>query len=76
MENIETYDPWVRRAFIAGISCLSDDERCPWFKNKTLFRRDYLDQIVEKWVMKNHFLWCHKYFKAIDSWDQVLFHIA
>jgi len=48
-------DPWLRRAFIAGISCLPDSERRPWFKARSLTSRDFLDQIVEKWAETNHF---------------------
>lgn len=46
---------WTRRAFIAGISCLPESERIPWFKARSLRSRDILDRIVEKWVEKNHF---------------------
>ena len=48
-------DSWLRRAFIAGISCLPKSERDPWFKARSLTNRDFLDQIVEKWAMKNPF---------------------
>jgi hypothetical protein len=48
-------DSWLRRAFIAGISCLPKSERNPWFKARSLINRDFLDQIVEKWVMTNPF---------------------
>lgn len=53
--NISQFDPWVKRAFIAGISCLPKDEREPWYKNRALFDRDFLDILVEKWAIKNHF---------------------
>lgn len=46
---------WLRRAFIAGISCLPKDEREPWFKSRGLRHRDFMDKIVEKWALKNHF---------------------
>ena len=55
MENIASFDSWVRRAFIAGISCLPESERKPWFKTRQLRQRDFLDTIVEKWALKNHF---------------------
>ncbi len=48
-------DPWLRRAFIAGISCLPEPERNPWFKARSLTSRDFLDKVVEKWAIKNHF---------------------
>ncbi|MBI5474125.1 MAG: RNA-directed DNA polymerase [Ignavibacteriae bacterium] len=43
-------DSWVRRAFIAGMSCLPPPERNPWFKARSLRSRDFLDRIVESWV--------------------------
>jgi len=48
-------DPWLRRAFIASISCLPEPERNPWFKARSLNQRDFLDQIIEKWLIKSHF---------------------
>ena len=64
-KNIEFYrsnksinldiNSWIRRAFIAGISCLPKDEREPWFKSRGLRNRDFMDKIVEKWALKNHF---------------------
>lgn len=48
-------DAWARRAFIAAISCLPEDERKPWFKTRALTQRDFLDQMVEKWALQNHF---------------------
>ena len=53
--NLSQFDPWVKRAFIAGISCLPKDEREPWYKNRGLFGRDFLDILIEKWALKNHF---------------------
>ncbi len=48
-------DPWVSRAFTAGISCLPKSERKPWFESRKLMHRDFLDQIVEEWALKNPF---------------------
>lgn len=48
-------DPWVKRAFIAAISCLPESERSPWYKSRKLTSRDLLENIVEKWAEKNHF---------------------
>ncbi len=48
-------DPWAKRAFIAAISCLPEDERKPWYKARNLTNRDFLEKIVEKWALKNHF---------------------
>ena len=48
-------DSWIRRAFIAAMSCLPEPERTPWFKARSLNHRDFLDQIIEKWVVKKHF---------------------
>jgi hypothetical protein len=53
--NLNGLDPWVKRAFIASISCLPDAERTPWYKARRLTSRDFLDEIVEKWAEKNHF---------------------
>jgi len=46
---------WTRRAFLAGVSCLPEDERNPWYKARSLRNRDFLDRIVEVWALKNHF---------------------
>lgn len=46
---------WVKRAFIAGISCLPRREREPWFKSIKRISRDFLEEIVEKWVLDNPF---------------------
>lgn len=48
-------DPWAKRAFIAAISCLPEDERRPWYKSRSLTSRDFLEKIIEKWAIKNHF---------------------
>ncbi|MCX6272222.1 MAG: reverse transcriptase domain-containing protein [Bacteroidetes bacterium] len=48
-------ESWQRRAFIAGISCLPSEERTPWFNSRRYTNRDFLDSIVEKWVLKNPF---------------------
>lgn len=55
MLNISALNPWVSRAFIAGISCLPKDERKAWFNSRSYIQRDYLDTIIEKWACKNHF---------------------
>ncbi len=44
---------WIRRAFIAGISCLPKDEREPWYKSRSLRSRDFLDRIIEDWAKNN-----------------------
>ena len=44
---------WIRRAFIAGISCLPKDEREPWYKSRSLRSRDFLDTIIEDWAKNN-----------------------
>jgi hypothetical protein len=44
---------WVRRAFIAGVGCLPHAEKRPWYKARSLTKRDFLDQIVEKWYRDN-----------------------
>lgn len=46
---------WVKRSFIAGISCLPEDERFPWYKARRLINRDFLEKVVEKWAENNHF---------------------
>lgn len=55
MENIQQYDPWVGRAFIAGISCLPKDERRAWYNSKKYLQRDFLDEVVEQWAQENPF---------------------
>ncbi len=53
-DNLDTNN-WVRRAFIAAVSCLPEPERKPWYKARSLRSRDFLDRVVEKWAEKNHF---------------------
>lgn len=55
MINTSQKDPWVRRAFIAAISCLPKDERKAWFNSQQYRHREFLDEIVENWALKNHF---------------------
>lgn len=55
MKNTTCMEPWERRAFIAAISCLPKDERKAWFSSQEYKHRDYLDKIIEKWAIKNHF---------------------
>ena len=47
---------WDRRAFMAALSCVQEDERTHWYdslkKNPSL---DFLDRIVIQWANKNHF---------------------
>ena len=47
---------WDRRAFLAALSCVQEDERTHWYdslkKNPSL---DFLDRIVIQWAQKNHF---------------------
>lgn len=57
-QNLNT-DSWVRRAFIAGMSCLPAPERNPWFKARSLRSRDFLDTIVESWVSEGLPPWNH-----------------
>ena len=42
-------DPWVRRAFLAGMSCLPKEERVPWYKARKLSNLDELDRIIIDW---------------------------
>lgn len=55
LKNTLTMPPWERRAFIAAISCLPRDEREAWYASQKYKRRDFLDEIIEKWAKKNHF---------------------
>jgi hypothetical protein len=55
MANLANYDHWLCRAFIAGISCLPEDERRPWYKSRGYMQRDFLDKIIEKWAIKKPF---------------------
>jgi hypothetical protein len=55
MDNFDTQDPWIKRSYIAGFSCLPKDERKAWFDTRRGCQRDYLEKIVEKWAIKNHF---------------------
>jgi len=48
-------DPWVKRAFLVGFSCLPKDERNPYYKSRNLTQRDILEQVIEKWAQKNPF---------------------
>lgn len=48
-------DSWLRRSFLAAISCLPSEERNPWYKSRSLKQRDFLDEIVEKWALAQPF---------------------
>lgn len=53
-ENLDTNN-WIRRAFLAAVSCLPKPERKPWYKARSLRSRDILDKVVEKWAQENPF---------------------
>lgn len=53
-DNLDT-NTWLRRSFLAAVSCLPESERRPWYKARSLRSRDFLDQVVEKWAQKKHF---------------------
>lgn len=46
---------WLRRSFLAAMSCLPEDERKPWYRSRALHDRDFLDKVVERWAQRNHF---------------------
>ncbi|MRN56855.1 reverse transcriptase domain-containing protein [Paenibacillus monticola] len=48
-------DPWVKRAFLAAISCLPKNERDPYYKSQNSIEHDFLNEIVEKWAIKHPF---------------------
>lgn len=53
-DNMDT-NTWLRRSFLAAVSCLPENERKPWYMARSLRTRDFLDQVVEDWAKKNHF---------------------
>ncbi|MBT3320101.1 MAG: hypothetical protein HN948_05285 [Clostridia bacterium] len=54
-QEMTSLNPWVKRAFIAGISCLPKEERVPWYKSRQLVNRDYLEKLIENWASKHPF---------------------
>jgi hypothetical protein len=53
-ESLDT-NSWLRRAFLAAVSCLPKTERNPYYKSRSLTHRDFLDEIIELWAQTNHF---------------------
>ena len=52
--QISSLDPWLRRAFVAGASCMESDARAAFFKTESR-NTDVLDQALLSWVKANPF---------------------
>ncbi|MFH1080742.1 MAG: RNA-directed DNA polymerase [Pseudomonadota bacterium] len=52
--EIDAFEPWQKRAFIAAASCLPGDEFRHWYKS-ILAHLDPLEQYIGKWVKDNAF---------------------
>lgn len=50
--NLQSFSPWLKRAFLAGASCLPGDEAKHWYKSIDRFL-DPLDKCVVEWAKKN-----------------------
>lgn len=46
--------PWVRRAFLAGASCMAEDQRKHWYRSVDA-RLDVLEKAVVRWVIDTPF---------------------
>ncbi|RJE83263.1 RNA-directed DNA polymerase [Paenibacillus sp. 1011MAR3C5] len=51
--NISELTPWIKRAFLAGASCLPGDQAQHWYRS--LPRLDILDKVITKWATANRF---------------------
>jgi hypothetical protein len=51
--NASDLTPWVKRAFLAGASCLPGDQAQHWYRS--LPRLDILEKVVTKWATANRF---------------------
>lgn len=47
--SLDSMNPWTKRAFIFGMSCLPDEEKRPWFKARIPMEKNFTEEIVEKW---------------------------
>jgi len=52
--ELMTLEPWTRRAFLAGATCLPADERKHWFTSVRP-RLDVLERAVADWALANPF---------------------
>ena len=52
--NLFNESPWVRRAFLAGASCMPPDQRRHWYRSIEA-RLDPLDSAVVRWARDNPF---------------------
>lgn len=52
--NVGELDPWSRRAFIAGASCLPEDARGPFYRSLRQ-GADVLERAIIKWALDNPF---------------------
>ncbi|MBJ6361638.1 RNA-directed DNA polymerase [Paenibacillus sp. GCM10012307] len=51
--NVSELTPWIKRAFLAGASCLPGDQAQHWYRS--IPRLDILDKAITKWAIENRF---------------------
>lgn len=47
--NFQSFNPWLKRAFLVGASCLPGDESKHWYKSIDIFL-DSLDKCIVEWA--------------------------
>lgn len=50
--NIQSFNPWLKRAFLAGASCLPGDEAKHWYRSINR-RLDPLENAITRWAKNN-----------------------